>query len=701
MTIKDLQKKVAEVLGVSSSEKELAYEIFISKINDVLTNNVTLKVPKIGFFQLRFEENETEVNSLIFSPLSEDFIKDSRTLYLSIELPSRIKFQKEVDSTVFSIGVNKPLIPLSDDVSIYTESETSYAILKKSIEERVNEIIVESEYLPGFNIWDDYFKTIEEDNKSDKSALQFAELTSDIEFKDDKIAEEITNNLLGIEIPEFDQESEEPEIKTDEILPSDLLDDYRNVIEESLEESKTQDLFVEETELQASELIEEIKEVQQQKEEPVEEKIEADGQKDIEFIFPMDSKRKLTLTKKFIKSKDEEKPTEIVSEHELNKLLEKYDDDLDMEDQIENEILEDEIVEDKIGTKERIESLLEDDESYLGLKKKIEEINWDWGDELKEEFGTGIIEDKKEIVEFEEENDLETPKVSTHEIFKTTKPIGSQLFQQLETKIKKEFEEAEKEVQYIDYYGPPPRYEFVEDRNYRSHDWHTSSYRPTNFTTYEEFNQSVGFKKPKENYFNKIFLLLFSAFVISISIIIYFFLPYGNSKPDSKSVSEPITENLITNSSEQDLSPQEQNITFEEESDFPRVATLPVTDSNKLQNQEQTSSSNIQKESPPVIEKPSSNVRTNSTNPLYKVLPVDTRVGKTIYFDGSSFNIQVSSWRNKLKAEQEAIRLKNMGHDAFLVEAYLPQKGGMWYRVRIGSFSSREAAEQFIIKNNF
>lgn len=699
MTIKDLQKKVAEVLGVSISEKELAFEIFISKINDVLTNNVTLKVQRIGFFQMRFEDNKAEVNSLIFSPLSEDFIKDSRTLYLSIELPSKLKIQKEVDATVFSIGVNKPLIPLSEDVSIYTESETSYAILKKSIEERVNEIIVESEYLPGFNIWDDYFKTTEDDNKSNESILQFAELTSDLEFKDDKIAEDITNNLLGIQLPEFDDESEETEITADEILPSDLLHDYKTATDESIDEEKIQETQEIDSRIQTNEIVDKIKVIPQK--EIAEENIVSEGQNNVEFIFPMDAKSKLTLAEKLVESKEVEKPEEIESENEINKLLDNYDDDIDLDDeiQLEDEIIEDEIAVNYNDTKEKIESLLEE-EAYLGLKKKIEEINWDWGDELKEEFGTGLIENKKEILEFEDEDDFESSKTSTQEIFKTTKPIGSQLFHQLETNIKKEFEEAEKEVQYMDFYGPPPRYEFVEDRNYQSRDNYIS-YRPTNYTTYEEFDQSIGFKKPKENYFNKTFILIFSAFVISISVIIYLFLPYSNNQSNSQSLSEPSTDNLITNPSESNSSPQDQNITFEDESDFPRVATLPITDSNKPQNQEQVSQSNIQNETLKIKEQPTNNVRTNTTNPLYKVLPVDTRVGKTVYFDGSSFNVQVSSWRNKLKAEQEAARLKNMGHDAFLVEAYLPQKGGMWYRVRIGSFNSHEAAEQFITKNNF
>ena len=72
-----------------------------------------------------------------------------------------------------------------------------------------------------------------------------------------------------------------------------------------------------------------------------------------------------------------------------------------------------------------------------------------------------------------------------------------------------------------------------------------------------------------------------------------------------------------------------------------------------------------------------------------------------IYFDGKSYNFQVSSWRNQVKAEQEVQRLRRKGYDAFVVEVYLPQKGGTWFRVRIGDFKSEKEAEQFLTNNTF
>jgi cell division septation protein DedD len=67
----------------------------------------------------------------------------------------------------------------------------------------------------------------------------------------------------------------------------------------------------------------------------------------------------------------------------------------------------------------------------------------------------------------------------------------------------------------------------------------------------------------------------------------------------------------------------------------------------------------------------------------------------TIFTDGNKYCFQVSSWKIKSQAETAVKRLTNSGHNAFIVEAYLPKKGGNWYRVRIGYFNTLEEAERY------
>jgi OOP family OmpA-OmpF porin len=67
----------------------------------------------------------------------------------------------------------------------------------------------------------------------------------------------------------------------------------------------------------------------------------------------------------------------------------------------------------------------------------------------------------------------------------------------------------------------------------------------------------------------------------------------------------------------------------------------------------------------------------------------------TIFTDGNLFVVQVSSWKGEGKANEQVEKLKSQGHNAFIVEAYVPQKQGTWYRVRVGFFNSLEEAKAY------
>ena len=77
---------------------------------------------------------------------------------------------------------------------------------------------------------------------------------------------------------------------------------------------------------------------------------------------------------------------------------------------------------------------------------------------------------------------------------------------------------------------------------------------------------------------------------------------------------------------------------------------------------------------------------------------VETTPRSGIFKDGAKYSFQVSSWKNKGKAESETARLKGEGHNAFIVEAYITERGGTWYRVRIGYFDSLEETESYMKK---
>ncbi|MCX6173439.1 MAG: SPOR domain-containing protein [Ignavibacteriales bacterium] len=74
----------------------------------------------------------------------------------------------------------------------------------------------------------------------------------------------------------------------------------------------------------------------------------------------------------------------------------------------------------------------------------------------------------------------------------------------------------------------------------------------------------------------------------------------------------------------------------------------------------------------------------------------ETNPKSTIFTDGTKYSFQVSSWKNKSKAESEVARLKSEGHNSFITEGYV--KGTTWYRVRIGYFNSLEETEKYMKK---
>ena len=181
MNLKDLQIKIADVLGVSSSQKELAYDTFIDKVMETLHEGLTLKVPRIGFFQLKAADFHAGSNrSIIYSALSEDFDRDSRNFYLTISVKPKTSNTTDFDANVFSIGVGKPLLPLTIDEM--PDSESSYAMLRKSIEERAREIISESDQIPNFDLFEGYYDVDEDKRNAVDINSTLSNLTSDIDI---------------------------------------------------------------------------------------------------------------------------------------------------------------------------------------------------------------------------------------------------------------------------------------------------------------------------------------------------------------------------------------------------------------------------------------------------------------------------------------------------------------------------------------
>ena len=58
------------------------------------------------------------------------------------------------------------------------------------------------------------------------------------------------------------------------------------------------------------------------------------------------------------------------------------------------------------------------------------------------------------------------------------------------------------------------------------------------------------------------------------------------------------------------------------------------------------------------------------------------------------FTLQVSAFQDRAEAQAQVDRLRERGHNPYLTSSVVPGRG-RWYRVRIGRFDSKGAAEAF------
>ncbi len=347
---------------------------------------------------------------------------------------------------------------------------------------------------------------------------------------------------------------------------------------------------------------------------------------------------------------------------------------------------------------------------YLGLKRKNEEsLEWDWGDELKEEFGVEFLkeEELKASKDFEEERHLKDESETIDDFFKIAGHTKPTLFDELESTVKKEieetrdfeetknFDETVEPHQVLEYAGEPRRYHFIDEQQPETGitEIRKGSEAGYNFEPMDEVMAEYN-ENEKGFSFGKTFLIVFSSFVVVVAIIVYM-LMNNTEQPKEQADSNAVKDSFSLNEPSNKI--DSSQLVVDEYSDFPRVAKLPSkgeTSDVKPGNDIGTTSNE------PVVQPVTTGPETKNRD-LYRTISTETRVSNNIYFDGRQYNFQVSSWKNRYKAEQEVERLRGKGYSAFAVEVYLPQKGGTWFRVRVGNFKSKEEAEQFLSKNTF
>lgn len=176
-----LTAKIAELVGVSSSEADFASKLFMDHISHTLDFDEALRIPNLGIFQLKKDLDSKDKSIVIYSPSTELSVPDQSALFMSFKVDSKDKVAgSDFSEEIFSLGIGKPVVPLKSNINNKEDVNASYFMLKKSIEERIKELIANSIKLENYDLWEEYInqneveapEEIEKAFQSDEDFLQ-------------------------------------------------------------------------------------------------------------------------------------------------------------------------------------------------------------------------------------------------------------------------------------------------------------------------------------------------------------------------------------------------------------------------------------------------------------------------------------------------------------------------------------------------
>lgn len=562
-----LVNTVSKLLGVSSSEKEFAFQIFLEKTADVLGKDEALKYPDIGFFYFKEtgEDKEASVESLLYVPIRDGSEILEENFFLSFDVKRKSRNNNmDFDPSVFSLSIDKATIPFERDKE--HNADISYHLLKKTIEERVEELIASASHIENFKILDTLF----------------------------------TENSIK-----------------EEYVPTEAKEIFDTPRDTSYEE----------------------------------------------MIFSRMNFDEAGDTPQFEKSETEDK-SEISALHE------------DEQSIIEPDIVE--TVPFNISSQETNPPDLSDFD-FIDMKDKKEdkeEVDWSWAeksDDTGEEEKTTekdmppVIEEpvKTDVPEIIDAHETEPKEDPFAELQKT---IDEELKVNEIPKENKISNETRNEVPVIQ------KESIIENGEQKMAENNEN-------TPVEENNP---YSDDDSNQKRNIILICAMVIIVLVAVYIIFFNGFGLMKKNANTPQQAKTDQVQNQPGEtkDSLTTSANNV------QKPASGFQPVTQAAK-------SDAKVPSKADEKYQK----LKESSESTLLREMKNDNKVGSNIFTDGSKFYVQVSSWKNIAKAEQEAKKLKAKGQDAFIVKAYIEQFKGTWYRVRVGSFKTKAEAEAFSSKN--
>ncbi len=228
----------------------------------MLNYGEAIKIPDIGVFQLKKEpvaagsSSHSVGSRIIFSPTYSSSSNEKLSLFLTIDVEEYNRVSRDYTDKIFSLGIGKPLIPVSNTAQGNVATEELY--IQKSIQERINDLLARSQKLESFDLWDDYLseKTVNEaptfepelnesitNGKMNRADEEIIDKVLENEAKDEignnETEEKVDDGLKDFE--EIQKETEKDKLIFDEsnllvdIEQTDLQKEYNELIRQSEE----------------------------------------------------------------------------------------------------------------------------------------------------------------------------------------------------------------------------------------------------------------------------------------------------------------------------------------------------------------------------------------------------------------------------------------------------------------------------------
>lgn len=698
MTKAELIRKLAKNSGIPDQDAKIFFELLLKRISSDTKIGQSLFLNGFGYFYLikgsikkpvysynANEVSEEEIDLILFSEESDLKNSDTKGLVFSIPFSDDDDFHP-IDAA-FSLSIGKPLIPLRgvpfDDIYIPTSGYEYRRLIESKVDKVISNAVI-AELAESFPI----LVIDARSYNSNQVQLKWTD-TADAETSEKVIPDE--QPVQKTELSEYEKQTQElkniawdfgedlsQQIEAESIL--DIADekisfDLNQKKDETTQDEIKQEKFNEEnTETLIEESFIEIGEKDLTK--PVE--ISLSENADTESSEKLDELLNFNENTSEVKNED----ADVISSESSEPLLIQSDISGNSDELLIDEIQIDEIQIDGIQNDDTSEQTIEitetpdsdeDKQFWENTSKYFETYipNKSQGESKEDEAASS----DNEIIN-EDHNHSEEIKEDTYpELSEAENESASNLQEETnrndisDVESIEEDEEAVKEQteQKAEYYEP------VEKKNYLP-------------------------------------FIIFPLIVIVLSLALYWYLEFFQKKEiPVKNVNISLnTANTTVIKRDYDIpvstpyplqtegTTLNQNAATSEEVVKEDVKKEDVVINEQIDKQPEVKIEKKEVKPEPPAKIPDIKPLSSTTTTLAK--PKALNVGNNIFKYGDYFVVQVASFRASSISENEAGKYRNKGYNAFVETAEI-QGRGTWYRVRVGNFSTKEEAQNFINKN--